>query len=91
MAWNSIHDALEALPPVDKYDEETWEWTVGKDYWDHRASSAAYKLEMVTDAQGKCGPVCENKGKIVIYKKLCASCNIFVVVIVTTVYFCVFF
>ena len=56
-AWKQIHDALPVLPSVKKYNEETWEWTVGKDYWDHRATSAAYKLEMVTNPK-LCGPVC---------------------------------
>ena len=57
-AWATIHDALAKLPPVVKYDEETWEWTVGKDYWDHRASDATYKLDMVTDPS-RCGAVCQ--------------------------------
>jgi hypothetical protein len=61
-AWEDVHSALSTLPPQDKYNEETWEWTVGKDYWDHRALSAAYKLEMVTDPK-KCGSVCESKEK----------------------------
>jgi hypothetical protein len=56
-AWKQIHTALPALPSVEKYNEETWEWTVGKDYWDHRATSAAYKLEMVSSPKN-CGPVC---------------------------------
>lgn len=48
-AWKAVHSALPSLPSIEKYDEETWEWTVGKDYWDHRRDTAAYKVSYGSD------------------------------------------
>ena len=53
-AWATVHAALPSLPSVEKYDEETWEWTVGKDYWDHRRDTASYKLYLVTGGPLSC-------------------------------------
>ena len=54
-AWGAVDAALVNMPPLDMYNEETWEWTVGKDYWDNRALDAAYMLDMVTNPD-TCGP-----------------------------------
>ena len=59
-AWAKIHRRLPKLPSTEKYDQETWEWTVGKDYWDHRATTATYLLDRIT-SEGECGPPCANQ------------------------------
>lgn len=32
-------------PPLNKYDMKTWEWTVGREFYDHASERAAYLLE----------------------------------------------
>jgi hypothetical protein len=36
-----------------KYDEETWEWTVGREFLDHSAEHAAYLLEKALEEEDK--------------------------------------
>ena len=54
-AWDHVHANLPKLPDLEKYSEETWEWTVARDYWDHRIEHATFMLDMITS------PVCEKQ------------------------------
>ena len=36
---------IAGLPPADRYNKETWEATIKRDYFDHMAESAAYLLD----------------------------------------------
>lgn len=42
-----VHQYLPQLPPSEKYDESTWEWTIARDYHMHRAEQATYLLEKI--------------------------------------------
>eukprot|EP01042_Synura_sphagnicola_P001191 gene1191-1345_t len=44
-AWTSVLEALPNLPDEAKYPQETWEWTIGRDFKDRVADTAAYLLE----------------------------------------------
>jgi hypothetical protein len=44
-SWNVVSNVLSELPDVDKYTEETWEWTIGRDFKDRVIDTAAYFLE----------------------------------------------
>jgi hypothetical protein len=44
--WDIVHRLLNELPDVNKYPEETWEWTIGRDFKDRVAETAAYRLEL---------------------------------------------
>jgi hypothetical protein len=44
--WDIVHRLLPELPDVKKYPEETWEWTIGRDFKDRVAETAAYRLEL---------------------------------------------
>jgi hypothetical protein len=33
-SWEVVQSYLASLPSIDKYSEETWEWTIGRDYKD---------------------------------------------------------
>lgn len=34
ISWRKVFEMLPELPYLDKYDEETWEWTIGRDWKD---------------------------------------------------------
>lgn len=43
-SWEKVVSALPALPDLSKYPEETWEWTIGRDYKDRLSETAAFVL-----------------------------------------------
>ena len=45
-AWQTVLSTLQSLPPEDQYPEETWEWTICRDFKDRVAETAAYLLEV---------------------------------------------
>eukprot|EP01034_Spumella_vulgaris_P036659 gene36659-45221_t len=42
--WNKVMQVLPRLPNVTKYGEDTWEWTIGRDFKDRVIDTAAYLL-----------------------------------------------
>jgi len=51
-AWNSTLAEMRRLPRLkDHYDEQTWEWTIQREVFDHAAERAAYILERAIDAE----------------------------------------
>lgn len=44
-AWQRVLSFLPRLPHVSKYPEETWEWTIGRDFKDRLTDTAAYLLD----------------------------------------------
>lgn len=46
-SWSSIDHILLPLPDTTKYTQETWEWTIGRDWLDHVLETSAYFLELV--------------------------------------------
>jgi hypothetical protein len=36
---------IPSLPPESKYSEQTWEWTIVRDYYDHLTETAAHLLD----------------------------------------------
>mmetsp|Transcript_72656 Transcript_72656/g.206890 ORF Transcript_72656/g.206890 Transcript_72656/m.206890 type:complete len:880 (-) Transcript_72656:73-2712(-) len=45
VAWQTILEVMPEAPPLEKYDMKTWEWTVGREFYDHAAERGAYLLE----------------------------------------------
>mmetsp|Transcript_21047 Transcript_21047/g.30398 ORF Transcript_21047/g.30398 Transcript_21047/m.30398 type:complete len:795 (-) Transcript_21047:201-2585(-) len=45
-SWKAVRSALPSLPDEAKYPEETWEWTIGRDYKDRLTDTAAFYLEV---------------------------------------------
>jgi len=43
--WKQIFTMFPPLPPESKYNEETWEWTIGREFFDHLGERGAYLLE----------------------------------------------
>jgi hypothetical protein len=43
--WQYVLKNIRELPDVAKYSEETWEWTIGRDFKDRIVDTAAYFLE----------------------------------------------
>ncbi|OQR91947.1 hypothetical protein ACHHYP_04172 [Achlya hypogyna] len=48
----TVHAELPALPPPDKYNDETWEWTVARDYHMKRLSIATFLLDETIKSNG---------------------------------------
>lgn len=46
-SWERVLSFLPMLPNTQKYSEETWEWTIGRDMKDRLGDSAAYLLERI--------------------------------------------
>lgn len=46
-AWQTVGRLLPRLPDPVKFNQETWEWTIGRDWLDRVTSTAAYLLELV--------------------------------------------
>jgi hypothetical protein len=44
-SWQGVLARLNRLPDLDKYTEETWEWTIGRDFKDRVVDVAAFALE----------------------------------------------
>ena len=44
--WKKVMNILPELPSVIKYPEETWEWTIGRDFKDRVAEAGASLLEL---------------------------------------------
>ncbi len=45
--WNSIMKIFSAgLPPIEKYAEDTWEWTTSREFFDHFVSRATTLLDI---------------------------------------------
>ena len=56
--WRKVVSALPELPSLLKYPEETWEWTIGRDYKDRLGETGANILELalrMTDSGMCCG------------------------------------
>ena len=53
-AWATVLRELPLVPVLPghaaKYSEETWEWTVGREFFDHSSEHAAYLLEKAIDS-----------------------------------------
>lgn len=43
--WDAVTTVLPTLPDADKFPEEMWEWTIGRDYLDQIGDTASYFLE----------------------------------------------
>ncbi|RYH19587.1 DUF2723 domain-containing protein [archaeon] len=52
-SWSSVTKALPALPSDIKYPEETWEWTIGRDYKDRVGDTASYYLDVAIKTAGR--------------------------------------
>jgi len=50
-AWRQVLSELSTLPPEDQYPEETWEWTICRDFKDRVAETAAFLLEVAIKEQ----------------------------------------
>lgn len=44
-SWRHVLGSLQTLPDLEKYTEETWEWTIGRDFKDRVQDTAAFYLE----------------------------------------------
>lgn len=44
--WKRVFEALPELPDPVKYPEETWEWTIGRDFKDRVVETAAFMLQI---------------------------------------------
>jgi len=52
-AWATVAQSLSvhALPPISKFPQETWEWTIGRDLKDRIIDTAAYMLQKALETE----------------------------------------
>ena len=56
--WQKVSKSLSRLPDIEKYSEETWEWTIGRDFKDRVGDTAAYMLSSaIVSAKDDADPI----------------------------------
>ena len=52
--WQKITNLISHLPDLQRYPEETWEWTIARDYLDKVTDTAAFRLSKATQEGAVC-------------------------------------
>jgi len=47
--WNAVFERFPSLPLEAKFGEDTWEWTVGREFYDHVAEHGAHILDLAVN------------------------------------------
>ena len=50
-AWATVKQQLPQLPPPRKYSDETWEYTIARDYWKHVAERGTMLVALGTESR----------------------------------------